>query len=95
MELIFYMSKQQMFLCSIVTIAMSVICTWYITSNIYYSYGKEVRDSIINIKYENINTEIYQSLKAVGVTLSNEQKANFEKLVKQKHNKVGFAKEGA
>jgi hypothetical protein len=74
----------------VIIFIISCIACVYAGIMIGYQQGKEDRDSIINIKYDNINTEIWGVMIRNGFTPTKEQKQNIETEIKQNHRKAGF-----
>lgn len=77
------MSKVQILKCATAAI-LCMLCMVYVVANVYYAYGKNVRDTIINVKYGDNKTELFGLLENVGLNLTPSQREEVTEKIRSK-----------
>lgn len=84
------MSKIQILKCAAASI-LGMLCMVYVVANVYYAYGKNVRDTVINVKYGDNKTELFGLLDDVGLNLTQSQRDEVtEKIRSKTARSLGF-----
>lgn len=70
---------------------MIIICIMFcLWGWLFWREGSQFRKVYITVKYNEVQKDVYDSLKEAGINLTPEQKQSFEMAVKQNHKAVGF-----